>query len=80
MPVPTQDKIWWRFRDEQQTLEALLSYDRLMIDNAEAALVAARSITAEQWHQGGEARAALDQPLGSVESTIQLRSRLLQIP
>ena len=77
--APTQDKIWWRVRDELTTLEALLGYDRLIIEDAEHVQAAASALTATAWNTGGEARQSLDQPLAAVESTLQQRGALLQV-
>jgi hypothetical protein len=77
--APTQDKIWWRLRSELSTLEALLSYDRLLIDEAAKARAAAEALTAAEWNEGGESCSALDCRLAEVDNTLKQRAELLQV-
>jgi len=76
--APTQDKVWWRVRNELSTLNALLSYDNQIIGMADLVQANAEAITASAWNSG-EGRTSLDQPLAEIESTLQLRGRLLQM-
>ncbi len=80
LPVPTQDKIWWRVRDEATVLDLLLSYDRLMIDQAILIAQAAAQLTAQSWsNDKTAARKTLEAPIGDLEDTIRKRQNLLQM-
>ncbi len=79
MSVPTQDKIWWRFRQESQLLSDLLTFDPgLLLHTSEIARLA-RAITADSW-QNSDAAAPIEAALQELESTVRDRQQLLSLP
>lgn len=76
MPVPAQDKVWWRFRDETTLLARLLDFDYRLLLQTDTIGQEARSLTVDQW-QGGEAQARFDPLLSPLVESIQGRRRLL---
>jgi hypothetical protein len=62
LSVPTQDRVWERFRNETTTLHFLLSSDYQLIMEADAVLAAVKSLTALTWNEEsyGEIRGKLD--------------------
>lgn len=79
MPVPTQDKVWWRFRQEENLLHTLLGYDFDLVQQAETATQDARALTVEVWNEVGNAP-ELEKTLRALETTIQARRQFLQMP
>ena len=54
MSVPTQDRIWWRFRQEQSLLEQLLNFDLGLVRSSEQVYEYVSQLTPESWNsQGG---------------------------
>ena len=53
MPVPTQDRIWWRFRQEQALLAQLLSFDLALVRSSEQVYNAVSQLTPEDWNEQG---------------------------
>lgn len=81
MPVPTQDKIWWRFRDEQNLLDSLLSYDRLLIQQAALVRDTTARITADAWEQDLDSiRGSLEPAISQVKDTFAKRHEMLVVP
>ena len=79
MPVPTQDKTWWHFRDEQTTLARLLDFDYQLLLQTNSLGQEARSMTADQWHSGVP-QAAFDALLGPLVTLIHARQQFLSGP
>jgi hypothetical protein len=79
MPVPTQDKVWWRFRDEAALLNQLIQFDYQMVQQTEQLYQQARSLTPDLWQQGGEA-VSLAGALQHLEMLIRDRQNFLQRP
>ena len=79
MPVPTQDRTWWRLRDERSLLESLLQYDRTLIGRIEELALLARGLTANAW-QSGELYTGLEAQIEQLAAVIQERRRPLQTP
>lgn len=67
MSVPTQDRTWWRFRQEQTLLDQLLTFDLRLVRGSEQVYQCARQFTPESWQSSspGELR-SLIQHLGEV--------------
>lgn len=78
MPVPTQDKTWWRYREEKMTLARLLDFDLQMLRQCDALGSQARMLTAEQWHQQ-LSEAAFAPSLQLLDTLIHDRAQFLQI-
>jgi len=53
MSVPTQDKIWWRFRQEQLLLERLLNFDLMLVRSSEQVYQYVSQLTPENWNTVG---------------------------
>lgn len=79
MPVPTQDKVWWRFRDEATLLHTLLGHDYALVQQTETVHQQAQTLTADAWnqHAGDD---DLERALKEVEKTIRERRQFLQMP
>jgi hypothetical protein len=77
MAVPTQDKIWWRFRQEQALLEKLLSFDLSLVRDSEQVYQYAAQLTPESWNIGGSG--PLRQMTQQLERLAQERERFLLV-
>ncbi len=79
MPVPTQDRTWWRWRDERSLLENLLQFDRALVGRIEELARTVRELTANAWHSG-ELYVGLEAQIEQVATIVHDRRRLLQTP
>ena len=63
MSVPTQDRIWWRFRQEQALLGQLLSFDLRLVRGSEQLYQFVKQFTPETWQSSdpGELRSLIQQ-------------------
>lgn len=77
MSVPTQDKIWQRFRQEQTLLEQLLEFDLRLVRDSEQVSQYAAQLTPESWNAGG--LGPLRQMTQQLGSMTQERERFLLI-
>lgn len=75
MSVPTQDRIWWRFRQEQGLLNQLLTFDLTLIRNSEAIYQFVQQVTPDSWNTHGSN--PLRQMLQQLTSLTQERARFL---
>jgi hypothetical protein len=50
MSVPTQDRIWWRFRREQQLLMQLLNFDLTLVRSSEQIYQYVAELTPVYWN------------------------------
>ena len=78
MPVPTQDKIWWRFRDEKTLLARLLEYDYQLLLQTSAIGQAVTTLTVDEW-QAGTAQAHFGTLLGPIDALVSGRQQLLSV-
>lgn len=78
MPVPTQDKTWWRYREERATLARLLAFDVDLLRQTEEIGRQACALTAEQWHVT-PFPAAFDALLQMLDTVIRERAQFLQL-
>lgn len=78
MPVPTQDRIWWRFRQEQTLLTQLLNFDLRLVRDSEQLHQSVAQLTPEGWNMYSVAtiRAHLQQ----LTQVANERARFLLIP
>ncbi len=53
MSVPIQDRIWWRFRQEQTLLAQLLHFDLRLVRGSEELYQFVTQLTPEGWHTYG---------------------------
>jgi hypothetical protein len=79
MSVPTQDRTWWRFRDELTLLNQLLNFDYELLRQTEQIYQWVKGLTPDNW-QTGPGRSGFDMPLQQLETLIRDRQRFLQIP
>ena len=79
MAVPTQDKVWWRFREEQGLLNALLGFDYALISQAEIIAIQARAVTPDDW-QARDVPSEFAPPLAQLETIVRDRQQFLQMP
>jgi len=75
MSVPTQDRIWWRFRQEEALLTKLLNFDLTLVRNSEQVYQYASQLTPEQW--SSESSSTLRQMTQQLAHLAQERERLL---
>jgi hypothetical protein len=78
MPVPTQDKIWKRFRQERDLLEQLVNLDLLMIEQCADIRAAAQALAPDVWRDQ-DAGGSMNALLQELEGTIRERQSLLTI-
>jgi hypothetical protein len=78
MSVPTQDRIWWRFRQEQPLLAQLLSFDLRLVRGGEQLHQFMAQLTPDGWnvYSAGTLRAQLQQ----LTQVANERERFLLIP
>jgi len=78
MPVPTQDRTWWRIRQEQNLLEQLLNFDLTLVRSSEQLYQYVAQLAPEQWNsEGGGMLHGMTQQLNHVA---QERERFLLLP
>ncbi len=78
MSVPTQDKTWWRFREERTLLAQLLNFDLGLVRDCEQVYAYVSQLTPDGWNsQGG---GPLRQLLQRVTQVARERERFLLMP
>jgi hypothetical protein len=78
MPVPTQDRIWWRFREERALLEQLVNFDFHLVTACSDVADRALAVTADDWNAGA-VPAAFAPQLKQIEDSIRQRRQFLAI-
>jgi hypothetical protein len=78
MSVPAQDRIWWRFRQEQPLLAQLLNFDLALVRNSEQIYEYVSHLTAENWKTQGSG--PLRQLIQQLTQIAKDRERFLLIP
>ena len=78
MSVPTQDRVWWRFRQEQNLLMQLLNFDLSLVRGSEQIYQYIAQLTPEFWHNQGSG--PLRQMTQQLSYTGQERERFLLLP
>lgn len=78
MPVPTQDRVWERFRQETTLLNELLLHDYHLITPCQALAQQALMLTPDSW--GPETEGSLQQAASQAESAIRARAMFLSAP
>jgi len=78
MSVPTQDKIWWRFRDEAALLEQLVGFDYQLVSQCRDIADQLRAVTADDWNVG-TAMVAINPKLSQLQTSIRERQQFLAI-
>jgi hypothetical protein len=77
MSVPTQDRTWWRFRQEQALLGQLLNFDLALVRGCEEVYQYVTQLTPEGWNSQGSA--SLRQLMQRVSGIASERERFLLI-
>lgn len=77
MAVPSQDRIWWRFRQEQALLMQLLNFDLALVRDSEQIYQYVSRMTPEDWSQQS---GALQQMTRQLAHTVTERERFLLLP
>jgi len=78
MPVPTQDRIWWRFRQEQVLLAQLLDSDLSLVLVSEQIHQQVSQFTPDAWNNQGSS--PLRQLIQRVNQVAHERERFLLLP
>ena len=78
MAVPTQDRIWWRFRQEQPLLFQLLNFDLALVRDSEQIYEYVSHLTPEAWQAQGSG--PLRQLIQQLTQVAKDRERFLLIP
>ena len=78
MPVPTQDRTWWRIRQEQTLLLQLLNFDLALVRGSEQIYQYVAQLTPERWNSEGGG--ALRQMTQQLTHLAQERERFLLLP
>jgi hypothetical protein len=78
MSVPTQDRIWWRFRQEQPLLAQLLNFDLALVRSSEQINQYISQLTPDNWHTQGSA--PLRQLMLQLTQVARDRERFLLLP
>ena len=75
MSVPAQDRIWWRFRQEQTLLAQLLSFDLALVRTSEQIYYYVSQLTPEGWNS----QEASNQPFTELSQGSSLRQLIQQL-
>ncbi len=78
MSVPSQDRIWWRFRQEQPLLFQLLNFDLALVRDSEQIYEYVSHLTPEAWQAQGSG--PLRQLIQQLTQVAKDRERFLLIP
>jgi len=78
MPVPTQDRTWWRIRQEQNLLEQLLNFDLMLVRGSEQIYQYVAQLTSESWNS--KESDTLRQMTQQLTHQAQERERFLLLP
>ncbi|WP_126554940.1 hypothetical protein [Dictyobacter kobayashii] len=78
MSVPTQDRIWWRFRQEQNLLLQLLNFDLVLVRDSEQLYQYVSRMTPEDWASQSSTLRQMTQQLAH-SATERERFLLLQL-
>ncbi len=75
MSMPAQDRIWWRFRQEQPLLAQLLNFDLALVRASEQVYQYVSQLTPEGWNSQGSSQ--LRQLIQQLKQIAQDRERFL---
>lgn len=78
MPVPTQDRVWERFRSERALLAQLLQHDYNLIAPCQELREAVQGLTPADWNDATTAN--LESLANRIEQGIRSRTEFLRIP
>jgi hypothetical protein len=78
MSVPTQDKVWWRYRQELPLLNTLVNLDYGLVQGAQEIDDRISPIGADDWH-ARDVPAELETLLAEMEQSTRSRQQFLQM-
>lgn len=78
MSVPSQDRIWWRFRQEQPLLVQLLNFDLALVRSSEQINAYVSQLRAENWNV--QSSGPLRQLIQQLTQIARDRERFLLLP
>lgn len=78
MAVPAQDRIWWRFRQEQALLMQLLNFDLGLVRSSEQIYQYISQLTPDNWNNYGSV--PLKQMMQQLTQLARERERFLLMP
>jgi len=78
MAVPGQDRIWWRFRQEQSLLMQLLNFDLGLVRSSEQIYQYVSQLTPDNWNNQGST--PLRQMVQQLTQLARERERFLLLP
>ncbi len=78
MAVPTQDRTWWRFRQEQALLAQLLQFDLGLVRSSEQVYQYVSQLTPDNWNTQGSM--PLRQMIQQLMHLARERERFLLLP
>src|SRR6266487_513891 len=78
MSVPGQDRIWWRFRQEEPLLRQLLQFDLALVRSSEQVYQYVTQLTPDNWNN--QVIASLHQLTQQVMQIVRDRERFLLLP
>jgi len=78
MAVPTQDRTWWRFRQEQTLLAQLLQFDLSLVRSSEQVNQYVSQLTPDNWNTQGSM--PLRRIIQQLTHLAQERERFLLLP
>lgn len=78
MSVPSQDRIWWRFRQEQALLWQLLNFDLALVRSSEQLYQYVAQLTPELWNSQGST--PLRRQIQQIAQIARDRERFLLVP
>jgi len=78
MSVPTQDKVWWRFRDEAVLLEQLVGFDYQLVSQCRDIGDQLRAVTADDWN-AGTVTTAINPKVAQLQTAIRERQQFLAV-
>ena len=78
MSTPSQDRVWWRFRQEQPLLRQLLQFDLGLVHTSEILYQYVSQLTPDNWNSQGSG--PLRQLLQQITQVARERERFLLLP
>ena len=78
MAVPAQDRIWWRFRQEETLLRQLLQFDLALVRNSEQVYWYVSQLTPDNWNN--QVIASLRQMTQQLTQVTRDRERFFLLP
>src|SRR3954447_13979631 len=77
MTVPTQDRVWGRFRQELTLLNQLLGFDYGLVQQTEMLYQQVRTLTPGMWSEQSDPRGNFDFALQQLDNLVRDRQRFL---